>query len=175
MPDEFPRQPLCSRRCRFWAKVEVGGPDECWPWTASLDSHGYGKLCETTNGRVRTMLAHRLSWEWANGRPPPRGMMVLHSCDRPACQNPAHLSLGTGRDNMQQMAARGRAGAQVHPESQSRGEARPAAKLTDEKVRAIRAAHKAGVSQKALAEANMVSGPVIHDIVHRRAWRHVTD
>lgn len=31
---------------RFWAKVSVGAPDECWPWTASVfkDRYGYGKF-----------------------------------------------------------------------------------------------------------------------------------
>ena len=28
---------------RFWEKVDVHGPDECWPWKAS-NVKGYGQL-----------------------------------------------------------------------------------------------------------------------------------
>lgn len=34
--------------------------------------------------------------------------MVLHTCDNPACINPAHLYLGTSKDNMQDQLARER-------------------------------------------------------------------
>ena len=34
--------------------------------------------------------------------------MVLHSCDNPACQNPAHLREGTAQDNQDDIDARGR-------------------------------------------------------------------
>lgn len=90
---------------RFWAKVDVRGPDECWEWTASLDQHGYGKfgiesgLCER---------AHRFAWALTRG-PIGRGLWVLHSCDRRQCVNPAHLRLGNHADNARDRQGRGRA------------------------------------------------------------------
>ena len=90
---------------RFWPKVDVRGPDECWPWRAT-QWRGYGKI--GIGGATGTdVRAHRVSWEIHNG-PIPAGMLVCHRCDAPSCVNPAHLFLGTQRDNMADMLAKGR-------------------------------------------------------------------
>lgn len=116
---------------RFRAKYVVE-PSGCWQWTGAATTLGYGKLCY----RGRQCLAHRLSYEHHVG-PIPTGMLVLHSCDVPGCVNLAHLFLGTPRDNMQDMARKGR---QVGP----RGERHRSAKLTEEDVRTMRAFERLG-------------------------------
>lgn len=91
---------------RFWARVKRGGG--CWEWQGPRFRTGarYGM----TNVRARHGVpvgAHRVAYVIAHG-PVPAGMCVLHECDNPTCCNPAHLSLGTHRRNMQDCASRGR-------------------------------------------------------------------
>ena len=85
----------------FWRMVDVGEPDECWPWTGGGDRYGKIKV------RRMSVSAHRFAWQVANG-PIPDGMSVLHTCDNPPCCNPSHLFLGTNSDNMRDMVTKGR-------------------------------------------------------------------
>lgn len=93
---------------RFWAKVNTGKVDECWDWTASRSKGkwDYGKLRGRHNGPG--LIASQVAWMLENERDIPIGMHVLHSCDRPRCCNPAHLSLGTLSENIRQCIERGR-------------------------------------------------------------------
>lgn len=93
---------------RFWLKVAIGEPDDCWNWKGSLNEHGYGSF----NGGDRTRKSHRVAWELTNGEIPKgdgyHGTCVCHKCDNPQCCNPAHLFLGTTQENMDDKVAKGR-------------------------------------------------------------------
>jgi hypothetical protein len=58
-------------------------------------------------------------------------MHVLHACDNRKCGNPAHLSVGTNRDNWFDAVSKGR------PLAAMPGEANFNAKLTEQAVREI--------------------------------------
>ena len=61
---------------RFWDKVNK--TESCWEWTAN-NVNGYGRI----RHQGKMVLAHRLSWQMANG-PIPTGMLVFHKCDNPS-------------------------------------------------------------------------------------------
>jgi len=130
---------FCSRKCSnqvvrihpfephqhiasFWTKVAVRGPDDCWLWLACRT--GNSKYGQFSGGALVTghkiITAHRFSW-WLHFGPVPNDMQVLHRCDVKTCVNPAHLFLGTQRDNMRDMVAKGRWGNYHDPEHCQRG------------------------------------------------------
>lgn len=96
---------------RFWKYVDRRSCNECWLWTGGTDGRGYGSLSGGSGSSP--VKAHRLSYELANG-PIPVGLVVRHGCDNPLCVNPAHLEVGTQKENIHDMVVRGRA----NPKSQ---------------------------------------------------------
>lgn len=148
-------------------------------------ARGYGQL--KIEGRMR--LAHRISWELANG-PVPQGVDVLHSCDNPPCVRASHLFLGTQQDNAADMVrkSRGLTAAQQaaiqhptgdahwthrHPERVRRGERSLTAKMTTETVTELRALSRDGWTLGRLAERFGIRVSTASYIVRRETWRHV--
>lgn len=92
---------------RFWSKVQRGGENVCWPWLHSTTKKGYGKF----NFNGKGWMAHRLAWAIHHQREPRPEEAVCHQCDNPACCNPTHLWVGSRKDNLRDMVAKGRHGA----------------------------------------------------------------
>lgn len=99
---------------RFHAKVNVRGPDDCWPWTGTRLPKGYGCLARGGDSTGQPPLkAHRVAWALANSVDPltmPTEQVIRHFvCDWSPCCNPAHLEDGTMKENNEDTALRGRA------------------------------------------------------------------
>lgn len=82
---------------RFWTKVDVRGPDECWPWLAGK-TQGYGRF-HTRHG-VSLIPAHVFSWELCNKVRVPDGLEIDHLCRNHSCVNPRHLEPVTTQVNL---------------------------------------------------------------------------
>lgn len=151
---------------RYRDKIGLAGPDDCWLWSGGRMSAGYGQV----RARGQASLAHREAYKEIHGVDSADGLVVRHKCDVPLCVNPAHLEVGTHRDNARDKEERGRGG-------QLRGEAHGRSKLTEADVRAIRASYvfrSREFGQTALALRHGVSHSVISQIVRRERWQHVT-
>lgn len=142
----------------FWHRVEV--TDGCWRWTAFRDKKGYGRLSASRFGIP--LLAHRVSYVLHRGEIPD-SMFVCHHCDNPPCVRPDHLFIGTHKDNMADMASKGRAG----------GYRATCAKLTREQVLQARQLTAEGWSAAQIGRLFGVKRATIQRIRRGRTWRHV--
>lgn len=146
---------------RFWAKVDKSG--DCWIWTAYKTPKGYGQFRIGGRAKGRAHLSHRVAWAIANGGWPT--LCVCHSCDNPACVNPAHLFLGTHAENMVDRDRKGRV---------QHGASHYLAKLTEGDIPTIRAALSAGSSKAAIAKDFGVSRATIRKVGQGKGWKHVS-
>jgi hypothetical protein len=143
---------------RFWAKVDVRGVNECWPWMGGTDKDGYGRF---SIGDATYYRAHRVSKAIAHGIS--HDFMACHKCDNPPCCNPFHLFSGTGLDNQRDMISKGRKRA-------ARGESVGSSKLSSDDIINIRADDR---TQTAIAADYGVSQSLVSGIKHKTRWSHI--
>lgn len=151
---------------RMHEYTQRSSDSECWEWTSYRDPNGYGRLnVPNDKGSYVPMLAHRLAWQFANGRDLDRYEHVMHRCDNPGCVNPAHLRLGSHQDNMADKMRKGR-----HRYGTSVGEKHGMARLTDDQVREIRASTGSSIK---IGEKYGISGRQVRSIRRRESWKHL--
>lgn len=149
---------------RFWSKVKIGPPSECWPWLASTKGAlGYGQFyirkgVPVTASRVALAL---------QGYVLTRYDFACHRCDNPPCVNPSHLFVGTASDNTTDCIQKGRG-------NRSRGVQHRDSRLTEEIVRNLRrdAPYEPG-SYTLLGRYYGCSSNAIRRAVCGITWRHV--
>ena len=156
----------------FFARFKHLAEDDCWIWPGVKSEGGYGRAMI---GGVACK-AHRLAAFFSGkitvlaGQSPEKLPTdnVLHTCDNPACCNPAHLFIGSQSDNINDMFSKGR-----NPKRPS-GEGNVSSKLTEERVVEILQADTSIFGEKArLARKHGVSKTVIGAIVARKIWKNI--
>jgi hypothetical protein len=142
----------------FVEKVEIRGPDECWPWRGAL-CQGYGQF--RIGAKIKK--AHRLVYEDCHGRLQDN-FVVMHKCDNRQCVNPAHLSAGTVKDNNDDRDKKGRQVAK-------RGEDHGMAVLKEYQVAEI-LAFKDEINARVaeFAERFGASKVAVRDVLAGRVW-----
>jgi hypothetical protein len=149
---------------RYADRVARGAPDACWEWTGAVAATGYGH----THLKNKHIYAHRAAYESVHGEGSADGWVVRHRCDNPPCCNPAHLQIGTVKDNVGDAWARGRMRV-------VRGEESGAAKLTDAVVVEMRSLASAGVPVARIRD--QLGAHLKHDTVSKAVrgvlWSHL--
>lgn len=131
----------------------------CIEWQGAKSSAGYGQ--RRVSGKL--LYVHRLAYEAEHGEIP-KGLVIRHTCDNPACYNNEHLILGTQKDNMQDCSKRGR----INKTVKARGEAQGLAKLNQESVNLIMSSPLSGAK---LATQLGVSRSTVNRVRSGKTWR----
>lgn len=146
---------------RFEQYAPIPRDNGCLDWPlAQSKSTGYGSFWFDR----KPIYAHRVAYLLAHG-PISEDQMVRHSCDNRMCINPRHLSIGSARDNIQDMVDR---------ERQARGSRDGNAKLNEEQVAEIWRELYQGTGKTALARRYEVTRQTIWAIETKRTWAHLT-
>lgn len=160
-------------RERFPQKVDrSAGQDACWLWLGGRAPNGYGRF---NLEHAKPVGAHRAAWMFEHGDIPD-GMSVLHRCDNRPCVNPAHLYVGTQRDNLRDMVARGRYRGNIAAELARLGKGHTSwrATLTPAQVIAMRERYATtGVTASALGAEFGVGETATYHITSGRVYRWV--
>jgi hypothetical protein len=126
--------------------------------------HHYITVKLTKNGKSKLCKVHRLVLE-AFRRPSKVGEISLHGDDVKSNNSLTNLRWGTSKENKKDAALNGRI---------ARGENNGGGgKLTENKVRQIRALISKGIKPTKIAERMNVSACTICDIKSGRSWTHV--
>lgn len=119
-------------------------------------------------GGKKKRLVHRIAAAIWLGFDLESDLQVNHHCDNPPCFNPEHLFIGTQKDNLRDMDAKGRR--VINHAPRVWGERHPSAKLSIADVLAIKVATG---SQQVVADRFGITQSTVSKIKRGERWSHV--
>ena len=157
---DVPKRKAGAKPRDFWSLVNK--TEGCWLWMAQKNADGYGHY--GFNGGY--MRAHRFALEESLGKSI-GNLIVMHTCDNPACVRPSHLVVGTHADNMADKVRKNR---------QASGEKNGASLLTELQVREMRSKYKPKIyTYKMLANEYGVSKDTVQKAVRGIYWKYLNE
>lgn len=163
---------------RFWPKIYVKGPEDCWLWKGRT-RNGYGQFALYRNNRTIRVQAHRFAYLIGHGKDP-APLYALHRCDERRCCNPLHIFLGNSTDNIHDCMAKGRMQTgdshymRRHPEMAQHGEKAWSSRLKESDVIEIRALHATGKwFHREIAAKFGIRPQDVCRIVNRQRWKYL--
>jgi hypothetical protein len=145
---------------------------------ATVENKGYLQVTLCKGGKRKLTSVHKAVMLAFEG-PPPEGMEIRHLDGVRKNNRKTNLVYGTNLENMRDRdehgtTARGdRSAVRLHPEI-ARGERNGRAKLTDDKVRALKMDLASGASERRVAKTYGISRSALRLIKSGETWAHVT-
>ena len=141
---------------------ELSSP--CWLWQKHLDLDGYGHTTRN-NKQVKVM---KVAKKLIHGVEAGPGLLLRHLCrNQRDCVNPAHLRVGTHKENMED---------KIRDGNSLRGTKNRSTKLSEVQVLNIYSRSLAGEKYAVLArEFGLSSAETIRHIRLKKNWKWLTD
>lgn len=127
----------------------------CFEWQGAKNSSGYGAVRYKGN----SVGVHRLLWKLVRGTIP-KGMLICHKCDNPACFELRHLFMGSNLDNRLDAVRKGRARG-------LRGERNPNSVVRDWQLRLARKEIRSHKALRSVARSMNLHPATLWSALHR--------
>jgi lambda repressor-like predicted transcriptional regulator len=161
--DKFFNSPHLIESAKRRLSERVVRSGDCMLWQGCRGSRGYGLMAV---GKYNREATHRVAWAIANNKRPPAGMHVMHSCDTPQCVNPAHLSIGTAKDNQRDSVNKGR-------KNSLKGSANKWAKTTEDALITAAALFANGHTYRSISARLGISRAALVKTLQGHRWPHI--
>lgn len=150
------------------SRIKVDPSTGCWNYALRPAKSGYGGISYMGKG----YLAHRLAaYVWLDFDYTcfsyKTKSSVCHKCDNKLCINPAHLFIGTYRDNIKDMLQKNRS-------NHAKGSRVNTSKLSEKQVLEIIELCKTNMRYREIANKYKVTIQSVHAIGTGKNWKHLS-